>query len=124
MDIDLPDVVADVTAAFDALREGAVGNDVDTLNDLFRDDPRTIRYGATENLYGHAEIRWLPRRALAGRRLGAPCRKTVITTYRARLRRRLDSLSTAVGARARSAGRCRPGSGSPTAGASSRRMSA
>ena len=31
-------------------------NDVATLNSLFRDDPRTIRYGGTENLYGYAEI--------------------------------------------------------------------
>ena len=31
-------------------------NDVDTLDALFRHDPRTIRYGVAENLYGHAEI--------------------------------------------------------------------
>ena len=31
-------------------------NDVATLDALFRDDPRTIRYGVAENLYGYDEI--------------------------------------------------------------------
>src|SRR5262245_17072947 len=48
MDIDLPDVVAEVRAAFDRYEKALVTNDVATLDELFRDDPRTIRYGATE----------------------------------------------------------------------------
>ena len=33
-----------------------MANDVATLDALFRNDPRTIRYGIAENLYGHEEI--------------------------------------------------------------------
>ena len=43
MDIDLPDVVAEVTAAFVRYEAALVSNDVETLDALFRDDPRTIR---------------------------------------------------------------------------------
>lgn len=56
MEIDLPDVVAEVSAAFERYEQALVTNDVDTLNALFRDDARTIRYGIAENLYGHSEI--------------------------------------------------------------------
>ena len=56
MDIDLPEVVAEVKAAFDRYEKALGDNDVATLNALFRNDPRTIRYGGTENLYGYAEI--------------------------------------------------------------------
>ena len=57
MDIDLPEVVAEVREAFDRYEKALVANDVDTLDVLFRDDPRTIRYGAAENLYGYDEIK-------------------------------------------------------------------
>ena len=56
MEIDLPEVVAEVKAAFDRYEKALVDNDVTTLNSTFRKDPRTIRYGGTENLYGYAEI--------------------------------------------------------------------
>src|SRR2546426_12129718 len=57
MQIDLPEVVAEVRAAFERYEQALVGNDVATLDALFRDDPRTIRYGGVEILYGHAEIK-------------------------------------------------------------------
>ena len=57
MEIDLPDVVAEVRAAFDRYEKALVTNDVATLDAIFRDDPRTVRYGAGEILYGHAEIK-------------------------------------------------------------------
>jgi ketosteroid isomerase-like protein len=53
MDIDLPEVVAEVREAFERYEKALVSNDVDTLDALFRDDARTIRYGATEILYGY-----------------------------------------------------------------------
>ena len=56
MDIDLPDVVAEVTAAFNRYEKALVTNDVAVLDETFRVDPRTIRYGGTEILYGHDEI--------------------------------------------------------------------
>ena len=80
MDIDLPEVVAEVTAAFERYERALVSNDVATLDAIFRDDPRTIRYGATENLYGYDEIRrFRAARSPAG--LARTLSKTVITTY-------------------------------------------
>jgi ketosteroid isomerase-like protein len=57
MKIDLPEVMAEVRAAFESYEKALVSNDVATLDELFRDDPRTVRYGVMENLYGHSEIR-------------------------------------------------------------------
>ena len=56
MEIDLPEVVAEVTECFGRYEKALVANDVAALNAFFRDDPRTIRYGAGEILYGYAEI--------------------------------------------------------------------
>jgi hypothetical protein len=80
MEIDLPDVVAEVQAAFDRYEKALVTNDVDTLDELFRDDPRTIRYGASEILYGHSEIKAF-RAARSPVGLGRTTSRTVITTY-------------------------------------------
>ena len=45
MEIDRPEVVAEVTAAFNKYEQALVSNDVAMLDAIFRDDPRTIRYG-------------------------------------------------------------------------------
>ena len=80
MDIDLPDVVAEVSAAFARYEQALVDNDVATLDALFRQDRRTLRYGAAENLYGHAEIAaFRSARSPAG--LARTLSRTVITTY-------------------------------------------
>lgn len=80
MEIDRPDVVKEVKDAFDRYERALVSNDIETLDALFRDDPRTIRYGATENLYGYAEIRkFRAARSPAG--LARTLSKTVITTF-------------------------------------------
>jgi hypothetical protein len=80
MEIDLPDVVAEVKAAFDRYEQALVSNDVATLDALFHDDPRTIRYGGVENLYGYAEIKsFRAARSPAG--LARSLSKTVISTY-------------------------------------------
>ena len=57
MEIDLPDVLAEVGAAFARYEKALVTNDVAVLDELFRNDPRTLRYGIGENLYGYDEIR-------------------------------------------------------------------
>jgi Protein of unknown function (DUF3225) len=79
MEIDRPDVVAEVKAAFGRYEQALGANDVATLNATFRNDPRTIRYGGTENLYGYAEIEsFRVARVPPGARTIS---KTVITTY-------------------------------------------
>jgi hypothetical protein len=80
MDIDLPDVVAEVTAAFDRYEAALVTNDVATLNGCFHVDPRTIRYGGAEILYGHHEIAAF-RAARSPVGLARTISRTVISTY-------------------------------------------
>ncbi len=80
MDIDLPDVVAEVKAAFDRYEKALVTNDVAVLDETFRVDPRTIRYGMAEILYGHAEIAAF-RAARSPVGLARTISRTVITTY-------------------------------------------
>jgi ketosteroid isomerase-like protein len=80
MEIDRPDVVAEVTAAFERYERALGSNDVAALNAFFRDDIKTIRYGGAEILYGHDEIK-----AFRGARspvgLARTISRTVITTY-------------------------------------------
>src|SRR5262245_6710654 len=80
MEIDLPEVVAEVRTAFDRYEKALVTNDVAVLDDTFRVDPRTIRYGTQEILYGHAEIASF-RAARAPVGLMRSISRTVITTY-------------------------------------------
>ena len=80
MQIDDPAVKAEVEEAFARYEAALVGNDVETLEALFRDDPRTIRYGMGENLYGMDEIRAF-RRARSPVGLQRRIDRTVISTY-------------------------------------------
>jgi hypothetical protein len=79
MEINIPEVVEEVRAAFLRYEAALTSNDVAVLDELFRDSPHTIRYGATENLYGHAAIAAF-RAARAGP-FGRDLLRTVITTY-------------------------------------------
>jgi hypothetical protein len=80
MEIDLPDVVAEVTAQFQRYEKALVSNDVAVLDELFRNDPRTLRYGIAENLYGYEAIMAF-RSARSPVGLMRRTVKTVITTY-------------------------------------------
>ncbi|MBX3609486.1 MAG: oxalurate catabolism protein HpxZ [Hydrogenophaga sp.] len=79
-EINLPEVRAEVTAAFERYEKALVGNDVDVLDELFWNSPHTLRYGATENLYGYAEIQAF-RKARPSAGLARTLGRTVITTY-------------------------------------------
>ena len=80
MNIDRPEIVAEVTAAFERYERALVSNDVETLNALFHPDARTIRYGGAENLYGHdANAAFRAARSPTG--LARTLSRTVITTY-------------------------------------------
>jgi hypothetical protein len=80
LEIDLPHVVAEVTAAFERYEKALVSNDVAVLDSIFRDDSRVIRYGGDENLYGYQEIAAF-RAARSPVGLARALSKTVITTY-------------------------------------------
>jgi len=80
MEIDDPAAHAEMTAAFAEYERALVSNDVAVLQDLFRRDARTLRYGPAENLYG-----W---EAIAAFRAGRPAaglertlHRTIITTF-------------------------------------------
>ena len=79
-EIDRPEVLAEVTAAFNRYEKALTTNNVAVLDDTFRVDPRTIRYGGTEILYGHEEIAVF-RAARSPVGLARTISKTVITTY-------------------------------------------
>jgi Protein of unknown function (DUF3225) len=80
MEIDLPDVLAEVTAQFARYEDALISNDVAVLDELFRKDSRTLRYGIGENLYGYdAIMAFRAARSPAG--LMRETDGTVITTY-------------------------------------------
>jgi hypothetical protein len=80
MDINLPEVLAEVQAAFARYEDALVHNKVEVLDELFWDSPHTLRYGATENLYGYQAIQdFRAARPSAG--LMREIYNTVITTY-------------------------------------------
>jgi hypothetical protein len=80
MKINLPEVKAEVEAAFARYEAALMANDVDTLQTLFWNSPHTIRYGMGEILYGYAEIGAF-RAARSPVGLARVISRTVITTY-------------------------------------------
>src|SRR5262249_32186119 len=56
MDIDIPEVVAEMTAEFEAYERALIDNDIAALDRFFWNDPRALRYGIGEHLYGHVAI--------------------------------------------------------------------
>lgn len=80
MQINLPEVVAEVTAQFDRYEKALISNDVAVLDELFWNSPHTLRYGATENLYGYDEIQAF-RAARPSVGLARTVLRTAITTY-------------------------------------------
>ncbi|CCH10142.1 oxalurate catabolism protein HpxZ [Achromobacter xylosoxidans] len=80
MDINLPDVVAEVTVAFARYEAALVGNQVEVLDELFWNSPHTLRYGAAENLYGYDAIRAF-RAGRSPQDLARRVLRTAITTY-------------------------------------------
>ncbi|HVX75261.1 MAG TPA: oxalurate catabolism protein HpxZ [Bradyrhizobium sp.] len=80
MQVDLPEVVAEVSEQFARYEKALVTNDIAVLDELFRNDPRTLRYGIGENLYGYEAIMaFRAARSPAG--LMRRTAETVITAY-------------------------------------------
>jgi hypothetical protein len=80
MEVNIPEVVAEVRAAFERYEKALTANDVEALDAVFWNDPRVIRYSLMDNAYGfkavHASRLARPKTDLT-RTLG----KTVITTF-------------------------------------------
>ena len=80
MQINQPEILHEVSAAFARYEDALVNNRVEVLDELFWTNPLTVRYGAAENLYGIDEIRAF-RQARPSAGLARTLRRTVITTY-------------------------------------------
>jgi Protein of unknown function (DUF3225) len=80
MEIDLPDVLAEVSAQFARYEQALVSNDVAVLDELFHRDARTLRYGIGENLYGYDEVTAF-RAARSAVGLMRRTARTLITAY-------------------------------------------
>lgn len=80
IEIDIPEVQAEVAAAFATYEQALTSNDIATLDACFWSAAPTIRYGIAENLYGPAEIAAF-RAARPAVGLMRRLHRTVITTY-------------------------------------------
>ena len=78
--VNLPDVEAEVAAALELYEDALVNNKVDVLDGLFWNSPRTVRFGAAENLYGRDEILAF-RRSRPSAGLARTVTRTQITTF-------------------------------------------
>ena len=79
-EINLPEILEEVTSVFQRYEDALVHNKVDVLDELFWNSPDTVRYGATENLYGYDEIREF-RASRPSTGLARELITVVITTY-------------------------------------------
>ena len=80
MDINRPEVLSEVSAAFARYEAALVGNDTATLDALFWHADAVVRYGAGENLVGIDAIRAF-RAARPSTGLARTLANTVITTF-------------------------------------------
>jgi len=80
LEMNKPEIVAEVRAMFERYEKALVGNDVAALDAMFWKDPRVLRYGLAEALYGHDAIAQF-RAARSTVDLARDLFNTVITTF-------------------------------------------
>ncbi|MDB5842412.1 MAG: hypothetical protein JWQ23_4364 [Herminiimonas sp.] len=80
MEINRPEIVAEITIAFDRYHDALVNNKVWVLDELFWDSPNALRYGVSENLYGYDQIQSF-RASRPTEYLERTILRTAITTY-------------------------------------------
>ncbi len=80
MQLNLPEVKAQMQLAFDLYEKALNENDIVVLTELFWDSPHTVRYGLFEQLYGIGEIRGF-RQSRAPIDLRRELLRVAITTY-------------------------------------------
>jgi hypothetical protein len=74
-EVDIPEILAEVQAVFDAYEAALTANDIATMDRLFWNAPEVRRFGVGENLYGHAAIAAFRRARQTG-----PFRRRLINT--------------------------------------------
>jgi hypothetical protein len=84
LEVNRPDVVADIAAVFGRYEAALVANDVDTLDELFWHSPDIVRFGLADRQHGFGEVSAF-RRSLERQTLPRELRNTVVTTIGADL---------------------------------------
>lgn len=80
MEVDRPEVVAELTAIFAAYEQALVGNDSQRLAGFFWDSERTVRFGIADHQLGAGEVRrW--RRAQRPLPPGRTLSETRVSTF-------------------------------------------
>ena len=79
-EINIPEIVAEVTKAHERYERALGTNDLDVLDSLFWDSERTLRYGPNGTLVGHAAISAF-RRARKIKGIERTVLNTVVTTF-------------------------------------------
>jgi AtzH-like len=79
-DINIPEIVAEVTQAHERYERALSTNDLDVLDSLFWDSERTLRYGPNGTLVGHAAISAF-RRARKIKGVERTVLNTLVTTF-------------------------------------------
>lgn len=80
LEINIPEVLAEVTEVFARYEDALLTNRRDVLDELFWNSPHTLRYGYSENHYGHAAISAF-RASLPVQSPPRELLRTAITTY-------------------------------------------
>ena len=55
-EVNLPEVLAELRELYPRYEHALISNDVETLVSMFWASPHVMRFGVTENLYGHSEL--------------------------------------------------------------------
>jgi hypothetical protein len=79
-DINLPDVVAELRELYPRYEQALVSNDINTLVTMFWASPHVMRFGVTENLYGHEELEYF-RKTRPGANLERTVKRIEIVTF-------------------------------------------
>ena len=80
MEINIPEIVAEVTDAFMRYESALGSNDIDTIDTLFWDSSLTLRYGPNGTLVGHDALSAFRRaRDISG--VERTLKNTIITTF-------------------------------------------
>jgi hypothetical protein len=55
-EVNIPEVNAELQELYPCYEQALISNDVETLVEMFWASPEVMRFGVTENLYGHDEL--------------------------------------------------------------------
>jgi hypothetical protein len=80
MDLNRPQPLAELTAAFARYEDALVNNRLDVLDELFWSSAQTVRFGIAEDLYGIDAIRAF-RNARVAQGLQRTLQRTVLSTF-------------------------------------------